>query len=140
MFAIRRALRGGNNEMRIREALPTGLALVMALLATAGGIGLIGGGIDFGARTDSRLPFESLALAGVALLLAVAVPMWIAFLLAWAGSPRTGTAIVLAGWALLAWILIEVAVVGLISWMQPACAAYGVVMILAGEVERRPGR
>ena len=66
------AMTASNKIIRVTAAAVTGL---IALSAYAGTVGLLGGGISFGDTIDARLPFDSLILAGLALLAIVAVPM-----------------------------------------------------------------
>jgi hypothetical protein len=65
--------------IRISAAVVTG---GIALTGFAGVVGLIGGGLSFGPAINARLPFGSLVLAGLALLVFVAVPMTVAALAA----------------------------------------------------------
>lgn len=111
----------------------------MALAAYFGAIGLIGGGLDFGPYKRvvvSRLPFHSLVLAGVALLIVVAVPMSVAAVTVLRRLRFAAASLELAGIALLAWILVEVAVVRVFSWMQPFCLVAGLVVLVLGRLAR----
>lgn len=124
-----------------RTSLLTAACSGMAVAGYAGVLGLVGGGIDFGPTITNRLPFDSPMLAGVALLLVVAIPMTAAGLAAWRNSPYCGNAAMAAGWLLIGWIVVEVAVIRTYSWMQPVCLAYGaVVALLAGRVRTTPAR
>ena len=109
----------------------------MSLAAVSGVVGLAGGGIDFGPTITGRLPWHSPALAAVALGLVVAAPMGTAAVLGWRRSPRTPDAAILAGLALIGWIVVETAVIRTVSWLQPVCLAYGGVVLTLGLVERR---
>ena len=73
-----------NKIIRVTAAAVTGL---IALSAYAGAVGLLGGGISFGETIDARLPFDSLILAGLALLAIVAVPMTVAAVAAAKDTP-----------------------------------------------------
>jgi hypothetical protein len=64
----------GNAKRRLQIGTAT-LTGIIALSAYAGVVGLVGGGISFGETINARLPFGSLFLAGIGLLLFVAVPM-----------------------------------------------------------------
>jgi hypothetical protein len=126
----------------VRPTGPRDLAVVcglMALAAGAGAVGLIGGGLDLGAAVTTRLPADSPQLAGTALALVVALPMTAAAVAGARRSPRAGALIVLAGAALIGWIVVEVAVIRAFSWLQPACVLYGSVVVLLGVLARRPG-
>jgi hypothetical protein len=63
---------------RARRRLQIGTAAlteIIALSAYAGVVGLVGGAISFDETINARLPYQSLFLAGMALLLVVTVPM-----------------------------------------------------------------
>ena len=104
----------------------------MAFWAVAGAVGLIGGGIDLGEPVTSRLPLQSPVLAGLALLAFVAVPMTCAAVAAAHGSRYAGVLLLSAGALLVAWIVAEALIIRTYSWMQPACAAWGVLVAWLG--------
>lgn len=112
---------------------------LMCLAAVAGVVGLAGGGIDFGPEITSRIPAASPVLAAVALGLAVALPMGAAAVAGWRRSPWTADLAILAGTALIGWIAVEIVVIRSFSWLQPACAVYGVVVLVLGLLLRRSG-
>jgi hypothetical protein len=66
---------GVGKIIRVSAAVITG---AVALSGYAGAVGLPGRGISFGDTIDGRLPFGSMFLAGLALLVIVAVPMTVA--------------------------------------------------------------
>jgi dienelactone hydrolase len=108
-----------------------GFAAINAVAAWAGGLGLLAGAIDFGEAIDQRLPFDSLALAGLALIAVVAVPLTV---FAWSGftaEPRTDDLALAAGLLLIAWIVVQVAVIRAFSWFQPVYLAVGAGLVLA---------
>lgn len=115
-----------------RHRLLAGFAAVNALSAWAGAVGLIGGGLSFGAALNERLPFDSLVLAGLALAAVVAVPSTVLAVLAWRGDPRTPAATVLVGMLLIAWIVVQLAFLQSFSFFQPLYAAIGVAFVVAG--------
>jgi hypothetical protein len=105
---------------------------VMALAASSGAIGLIGGSLDLGSTVNNRLPLRSPVLGGVALLLIVAVPMALAAVAAWRGAPGAPTLLLLAGTALVSWILVEIAFIRTFAWLQPVCGSYGLLVAALG--------
>ncbi len=114
----------------------------MAAAGYAGTVGLVGGGADFGpyeAVITSRIPWQSMELAGVGLFIAVAVPMTLCAVLAWRGSRWSGQAALAAGGSLMAWILLEIILIRTYSWMQPACLTWGVIVAAMGRHIRRSG-
>lgn len=112
---------------------------LMCLAAVAGAIGLAGGGIDLGPAVTSRLPADSPVLAAVALGTVVALPMGAAAVAGWRRSSWTADLAILAGAALIGWIAVELAVIRTFSWLQPACAVYGAVVLALGVLLRRRG-
>lgn len=129
---------------RARRAHPAGRSLrarnrwtgvaagLMAAAAYAGVIGLTGGSIDMGAAVNQRLPLHSPVLGGVALLVVVALPMTAAAVAAWRGITRAPELVTLAGLALIGWIVAEIAFIRTFAWLQPVCAAYGLLMVAMG--------
>jgi pimeloyl-ACP methyl ester carboxylesterase len=121
-----------------RPALAT-FAALNAAAAWAGVAGLTLGGIDFGETLDSRLPFESLVLAGVALAAIVAVPMTVLAWWAWTGHPRTLDLAFFVGIAVIGWIFLQVVVLRAVSLFQPFYLAVGAWFVAeSGRVHLRP--
>jgi pimeloyl-ACP methyl ester carboxylesterase len=100
-----------------------------AVAAWAGAFGLLTGGIDFGDTINDRLPFESPALAGVALIAIVGIPLAVLAWSAWTGWPRTDDLALVAGILLIGWIVGQVAVIQAFSLFQPAFLAVGVSLV-----------
>jgi hypothetical protein len=109
----------------------------MCAAAVAGVIGLAGGALDLGATITARIPAASPVLGAVALGLVVAVPMGAAAVAGWRGSGRTAALASFAGTALIGWIAVEIAVIRTFSWLQPACAVYGGVVLALAALLRR---
>ena len=59
---------------------------LVALAAYAGAVGLATGSMSLGEEIDERLPFDSFVLAGLALLVFVALPTTVAALATWRQS------------------------------------------------------
>lgn len=108
----------------------------MAVGAYAGAVGILGGGLDLGQRVTDRLPWESTAVAGAALLACVALPMTGAAVLVWRRSPRASAALAVAGALLAGWIVVQLAIVQTFSWLQPVCFGYGLVVARLGALSR----
>jgi hypothetical protein len=112
-----------------------GLAIaegLTAIAALAGSIGLATGAIDLGATINSRLPLRSPVLGAVALTLVVAAPMAAATVVSWRGGERVNFAAVGAGVALMTWIIVEIAFIRSISWLQPTFFILGAAIAFAG--------
>lgn len=107
----------------------------MATAAYTGAVDLFRGGAGFGPRSVeivAGLPWHSAALAGAGLVAGVAVPMSVCAVLAWCGSRRSGAGALVAGAALITWIVLEAVVVRMYSWMQPTCLVWGLVVAAVG--------
>lgn len=109
----------------------------MAVASGAGAVGIAGGGVDFGATVQSRLPFDSMVLAGLALFAIVALPMAVATREAWRGSQRLGSAAMVAGVLLMGWIMVQLLVIRTFSALQPICFAYGAMVGVLGWLASR---
>ncbi|WP_121250962.1 hypothetical protein [Nocardioides ferulae] len=110
---------------------------LVALSAYAGAVGLIGGGISFGDEIDERLPFDSLALAGLALLLFVALPATVAAAATWRQGPRAPDQVAGAAIFLVFWIGLELSFIQTYSWMHSAFLFIAVVTLLLARAMRR---
>jgi len=116
----------------VRHRLLAGVIAVMAVAAYGGAIALIVGWADFGATTNARLPLDNPALAGLALLVGVGLPMTIAAVACWRGSRSAPLLAVGAGIILVGWILGETIVIRSVSWLQPFCLGYGLLLAALG--------
>lgn len=112
-----------------RERTLIGLEAFLGLWAVAGAVGLASGAFDLGDAIDD-VPRQSPVLAAVALLVVVAIPALVVAGAAWRGrrSARVGHPIV--GWLLVAWMIVQVAFIGLVSWVQPGFVLYGLVIVV----------
>ncbi|HVV29847.1 MAG TPA: hypothetical protein VHC41_03110 [Mycobacteriales bacterium] len=118
-------------DTRPRPWLATGTGLV-AVLAFAGGAGLITGVPGLGPEVTARLPFGSTLFAGLALAMVVGVPMTVVAYLGARGAARTSVAAGIAGSMLIGWIAVEIGFVRTYSWLQPLFAFAGVLIAHAG--------
>ncbi len=107
------------------------LAALNAVAALGGAWGLASGALSTG-ELETRLPWDSPVLGGVALFLAVAVPNAVVAVLAWRGDRRTGPVAVATGVVLVAWILVELAFLRELSFFHPLYLAVGLLMVWLG--------
>lgn len=117
------------SSYRFAQPIATVLTGVVALSAYAGAVGLVGGGMSFGAEIDSRLPFSSPSFAGLALVLWVALPMTIASWAAARQMRRAGDCVLAAGVLLVAWIGVQLLFIQTYSWLQPAYLLVAILVI-----------
>jgi hypothetical protein len=119
------------------------VGLEMALfVGAAGGAGYLMGEphTAMPANYLTRTPFSSWTVPGVLLALCIAVP---AGVVAFGTATRRGYALVghpLLGVTLMGWIVVQLAVLGPISLLQPAMLAYGLAIALLGLANHREVR
>jgi hypothetical protein len=112
------------------------LASLNALAALGGAWGLVSGVLGIGDRLEARLPFDSPALGGLALFVAVALPNAVLAVLAWRGDRRTGAVAVAVGLVLVAWIVVELAFLRELSFFHPLYLGIGLLMVWLGRRAR----
>lgn len=114
------------------------LELFVALNAAAGSVYLFGGAPDWPRKWLDSTPFDSWLIPGLILLVAVGGSMVAAVWTMWRRPEKGASASLLAGLVLLVWIIVETAMLGYISWMQPATlAAALLVLALALRLRQR---
>jgi hypothetical protein len=117
------------------EKRRTGLAVYAAFVAVSaygGTLGLMTGVLDMGHKLNQRLPLHSPVLGGIALALLVGLPATTVALLAWRRDRRTDLASVVAGVLLVGWIVVEIAFIREISFLQIFYTGAGFVFIGIG--------
>lgn len=124
-------------RLQIGTATLTG---VIALSAYAGVAGLVTGAISFGETLDARLPFHSLFLAGMALLLVVAAPMTAAAVACIRDLRYASELVIGAGLLLVAWIAVELAFIKSYSWFHPTYLGLAILVLISGWLLERAGR
>lgn len=131
MNAMRTSAAARAIELRHRTAVAAFAALVAAS-AYAGAVGLATGTLDLGHMLNQRLPLHSPVLGGLALAAIVGVPTSVVAIMVGRRDRRAGRAAVVAGELLIAWILVEIAFIREISFLQPFYAGVGIVFIAVG--------
>jgi hypothetical protein len=131
------------SSMRARRWLRIGAAAltgIFALSAYAGVIGLVGGAISFGETINARLPYQSLFLAGMALLLVVVAPMTAAAVACIRDLRYARERVIGAGLLLVAWIAIELAFIKSYSWFHPTYLLLAILVMISGCLLERGDR
>jgi peptidoglycan/LPS O-acetylase OafA/YrhL len=121
---------------KIRTGL-IALQLFVAVNAVAGSVYLFGGAPDWPRKWLDSTPFDSWLIPGLILLGAVGGSMVAAVWTMWRRPESGASASLLAGLVLLVWITVETAMLGYISWMQPATLA-AALLVLALALRLRP--
>jgi nitroimidazol reductase NimA-like FMN-containing flavoprotein (pyridoxamine 5'-phosphate oxidase superfamily) len=101
-----------------------------ALNAIAGGYYGLSGAEGVPIEWLDGSPFADYFIPSLILLVVVGGSFLIASIAVLAGRRISRTAAFAAGTIVLAWIAVQVAIIGYVSWMQPATAAAGVVVIV----------
>ena len=122
-----------------------GWALLVALVLVAanavyGGIGLVVSGLGMPSEWLEPLPVDSWTWPGVALLVTVATPQLVAAWFVWRRDPRAGVVGLLAGAALVLWILVQVLLLQRFFVLQPVIAVVGLLEVLLSVVWIRRAR
>jgi predicted CoA-binding protein len=107
-------------------------ALLVAVGAYFGSIGLITGWLSLTDRLNQRLPFASPVLGGMALFAVIAIPYSMLMVRAWRGDPASGALAVVCGALTIGWILVQLAFLREFSVFQPVYLAVGVVFVVVG--------
>jgi hypothetical protein len=113
-----------------------GFAACVALSAYGGTIGLVTGRLDLGHQLNQRLPLHSPVLGGIALALVVGLPATVVAGLAKRGDRRADLASIAAGVLLIAWILVELAFIRELSFLQFFYAGAGLAFVAIGRRAR----
>ena len=124
--------------MRFRSHALAITAAVMAVAAWSGAIAMAFAVLTFSDEIEHRFPFHSPVFAAIALMLVVALPCTLAAILAWRGDERTARAGEVAGWLLVGWIIVEIAVIRAFSPLQPICLVLGLALVLLGHNAHKP--
>ncbi|QIM20285.1 hypothetical protein G7075_02540 [Phycicoccus sp. HDW14] len=106
--------------------------VLVALNAVSGGIGLVVNGMGMPGEWLEHLPVDTWVLPGVALLLTVAVPQALAAVEVWRTRSRAPVAGMLAGAALVLWILVQLLLLRRYFFLQPVVAGFGLVEVALG--------
>jgi hypothetical protein len=124
-------------ERRVRTALVV-VELFAAVSAIAGALGLVVGYMNIPLSVLQGSPFADFTVPALLLGIVVGGSALVAAAIGLFGPRRIETlATAAAGCIMVGWITIEVAMIGLGSWLQPAYFVVGLVMIgLAGVLHR----
>jgi hypothetical protein len=113
-------------------------AAFIAVSAFGGALGLLTGTLDLGPRLNERLPFDSPEFAAAALALIVGIPSTVVMVRAWHDDASAATAMRVAGWLLIAWIVIEIEFIREFSFLQVVYGLAGIAYVVLASRGRQP--
>ena len=105
------------------------LELFVAFWAFAGGIGMMGGGLELPSEWLEGTPFSDYFIPGLILFIVVGGSMLAASFAVWSRNRFAGPASLVVGSILLFWITVQVVLIGYRSWMQPTFFAFGLAVV-----------
>ncbi len=105
----------------------TALHAFMGVGAIGGGVALISGSSGMPERYLDGSPFSSYAIPGLALAVVVGGSSLLAAWTVWRQSDSAIDRSLLASVVLAGWFVVQIAAVGLISWLQPVLIALLIV-------------
>jgi hypothetical protein len=114
-------------------------AILVAISAYGGTLGLATGALSLGETLNDRLPFHSPVIGGLALGVIVGIPFTVLAVWAWRGDPRTGTGSLVIGLVLVGWLLVELGFIRELSFFHPLYGLIGVAFVIAGWTIRSKG-
>jgi hypothetical protein len=112
----------------MRHVLGVLLAL-LAINAIGGGFYGIGGAEHVPREWLAGSPFHSYFIPSVFLLVVIGGGFLVASIAVFARARSARMLSLLAGILVLAWLVVQVAIIGYVSWMQPVTAIAGIVVL-----------
>lgn len=125
--AIRWRATDAPSSARGRRAALVALFAFVGLNALGGGVYGLSGAPAVPVAWLAGSPFHSYLAPSLVLVLGVGGSSFVAAFAVLAQTPRARAIASAAAWVLLAWIAIVLAILGYVSWMQPATAAAGAI-------------
>ena len=120
------ALRSGPSALRPTLAI---LLALVALNALGGGLYALSGAREVPVEWLAGTPFESYFVPGLILLLLVGGSAGIAAWMILRRSRYARTASLAAGVVLLIWIVVQVRMIGYVSWLQPTVGLISMLVL-----------
>lgn len=113
------------------------LLLIITLNAIGGGIYGIMGAPGVPVEWLSGSPLRSYLLPGVVLLVVVGGSALYATIMIFGRHRLAMKATYFAGSMMIAWIGVQVAIIGYVSWLQPIVGAAGILIVVLNRVRQR---
>jgi peptidoglycan/LPS O-acetylase OafA/YrhL len=112
------------------RTLPGSLFAFGALNAFAGGYYGLSGAEGVPREWLAGSPFSDYVVPSLVLFVVVGGALALAAIMVFRGHPLARAIACAAAAVLLVWIVVQVAIIGYVSWMQPATFAAGLLMLL----------
>jgi hypothetical protein len=123
----------------IAEAHPTGVRYSLGGLLAFGALNALGGGYygltgAGGVPTEwlEGSPFADYFVPSLILLVVVGGSFAVAAIAVFARLRAARFAVFMAAFVVLGWLIVQIAIIGYVSWMQPATAIAGVLILILG--------
>lgn len=120
---------GRKSEKAIRVSLDA-LLLLVALNAFGGGIYGLTGAKEIPTEWLEGSPFHSYFIPSLVLIVVVGGSSMVAAIFAITKNTLANASIIISAILLLIWILVQIVVIGYVSWLQPMMAAVAVFILL----------
>lgn len=118
-----------------------GLLAFGALNAFGGGYYGLSGAEGVPVELLEGSPFRSYFVPSLILFVVVGGSFLFAAIVVFAKSPSARLSALAAGAIVLVWIVVQVSIIGYVSWLQPTTAAAGIlILVLAWSLPRQGGR
>jgi len=114
--------------MRAIRVILIVVEILLALNAIGGGIYGLRGAPEVPRALLQHTPFESYVIPGLFLLIVVGGAMVTAAATVLLRPRRGAWASLIAGAILILWIIVQVAMIGYLSWLQPICLVLGILI------------
>lgn len=125
------------NIERILRTVEGTLLAVIALNAFAGGYYGMAGAKSVPREWLAGSPFHDYFMPSLFLFVVVGGLSLVAAICVFTGTKHGRLLAMIAGTVMIAWIAIQVSIIGYVSWMQPAVFIIGVVVLLLGSQMNR---
>lgn len=120
----------GENRSSVIRYLLGGLLAFGALNAFGGGVYGLSGAEGVPLELLEGSPFRTYFVPSLILLVIVGGSFLFAAIAVFAGSRVARVSALIAGAVVLVWIVVQVSVIGYVSWMQPATAVGGLLILV----------
>jgi len=119
-----------NRTAKVIRSILGCLLLLLALNAFGGGYYGMSGAKGIPAEWLINSPFKNYFVPGLVLFACVGGPALAASIMTFRGHAQANKAAAICGAIVISWLIVQVAVIGFVSWLQPAVAIIAVVIFL----------